>query len=151
MTDRKTHRFRPAVDRLEPLCLLSAGLRGPALVHQNKVVDLRTTPIGADALAALSQATPSEARRSISLDSLTANDKNRKVTGSASATYDVGGPLTAQVRFTTSIDRPRVQDVKVSMNRRPSLITAGQKAQVARAVVNFLKADRAQISAALTK
>ena len=43
MPKAMTRRFRPSLDRLEPVCLLSAGLRGRALVHQQNVVDLKPT------------------------------------------------------------------------------------------------------------
>jgi hypothetical protein len=148
MPRAKSRSFRPAVDRLEPLCLLSAGLHSPAVVHSLTVVDLKPTQVGADALIALSNSTPHSSRKSLVVNSLTADDATNIVSGRATEVYHFSfiGSLTATISFKTSIDTPRVQDVHVSVNKFGSLILRGStKLKVQRTVVSFIQRDHAAI------
>jgi hypothetical protein len=115
-------------------------------------VDQKPNVIGADALRTLQQATPDTFRQDLTLNRLTADDVRRKVSGSAAAVYNIAGvgSVTANVNFTTSLDRPKTGDVKVTIARRfGSFLNANRKAQVARAVVGFIRQDHDQIDAAL--
>lgn len=144
--------FRPFVDRLESICLLSAGLKPPAVVHAMAVVDLKGTPVGADALTALRNSTPSSGRQKLVVNSLTADDSTNTVSGRATGLYKFSfiGSITATISFKTSIEAPRVKDVQVSVNKFSSFILKGStKLKVQKAVVQFLNQDRDQIVAAL--
>lgn len=145
--------FRPAVDRLESLCLLSAGLHAPAAVaHVLTIVDLKPTPVGADVLDAISNSAPHSGRKSLAVNTLTADDATNTITGRASATYHFAfiGNLSATISFKSSIDAPSTKDVHVSVSKFGSLILRGStKLKIQKAVVSFIQRDHDLIVAQL--
>jgi hypothetical protein len=140
------------MDRLEPICLLSAGLHSHALVHQLDVVDLRRSSIGRDTVRAISSATASFQRKGISLDVLRADTTNRTVSGAARVTYKVGFFLTvtSNIQFTTSLENPQPGDVKNSVSNFGVFLTSKAKLKVQNAIVNVIHRDHDKIVAALT-
>lgn len=143
--------FRPAVERLETVCLLSTVLKPAAVVHARAVIDLKPTTVGADALQALKDSTPTTGRQRLVVNRLTAEDATNQVAGKATGNYRVSilGSITATIVFKTDIDNPRAKDVKVSVDRFGSFLTSGAKLKVQRAVVNFLRRDHDKIEALL--
>src|SRR3954454_13496583 len=119
MSTAKHRKFRPALDRLEPLCLLSAGLHPrTALVHQENIVDLKPTQVGRDTLRAISQSTLKFGRGTITLNALTADDVTRTVRGAATVSYRISlfTKVTSNIVFQTSLDDPKPGDVKVNLD-----------------------------------
>ncbi len=153
MHPARSRSYRPVFDRLESLCLLSAGLHAPAAVaHALTVVDLKPTVVGRDALATLSNSTPRSGRRSLVLNSLAADSSTNLITGKATESYQFSfiGTVTASISFKTSIDAPRTQDVRVTVNRFSSLLLKGStKLKIQKAVVSFIQRDHDQIVALL--
>lgn len=153
MHHAKSRSFRPIVDRLESLCLLSGGLGAPAAVaHVLTVVDLKPTVVGTDALSALNNSTPHSGRKSLLVNSLTADDSTNTISGKATESYHFSfvGTLTASISFKTSIDAPSTQDVHVTVNKFSSLLLRGStKLKIQKAVVSFIQRDHDQIVAQL--
>ncbi len=146
----KSRRFRPSIDRMEPICLLSGGIHGAA-VHALTVVDLKPTQIGADAIQAISNSTPHGSRQKIVLSKLTADSSTNTISGLASETYKVPiiGTITVTVQFKTNIDTPKPGDVKVSLSKFGAFFSSSKKLTVQKGVVSFLKHDHDQIVALL--
>ncbi|MDB5350379.1 MAG: hypothetical protein JWN86_1626 [Planctomycetota bacterium] len=150
MPTSKSRKFRPRLDRLEPICLLSAGVHGPAMVHQYKVVDLKTSTIGHDTAIAIASSTSSFRRNSITLDALTADDTSRTVSGSAQVKYKIGffGTVTSSIQFTTNLDNPRPNDIKVSISKYGIFVSSKARAKVGTAIASVIRRDHDQIVAA---
>lgn len=121
-------------------------------VHVLTVVDLKPTTVGSDALDTLDNSTPHSGRKSLALNSLTANDSTNTLSGKATETYHFSfvGTLTATISFKTSIDAPRTADVHVTVNKFGSILLRGStKLKIQKAVVAFIQRDHDQIVAQL--
>ena len=144
-------RFRPRLDRLEPIQLLAGGLRHAAMVHPAATVDLKGTGVAHDAALAIYHATASFRRDGVYVAVLTADDASRTIRGGAVVTYKIPvlGEVTSTVRFKTNIDNPRPRDVKVSVSKFGNFVRKGDRDKVALAVVRIIRRDHDQIVAAL--
>ena len=147
-----SRKFRPTLERLETVCLLSGGVHASAVVHAMTIVDLKPTTVGTDAISTISNSTPHSRRGPIHLVILMADSSTNTITGFATETYKIPiiGNITATIQFKTDIDSPKPGNIKVSANKFSSfIITSRTKSSVQRAVVNFLKQDHDQIVALL--
>jgi hypothetical protein len=133
------------------MCLLSAGVHSSAIVHALAVVDLKPTQVGKDALAAIGNVSPRSYRQKIVIKSLTADSSTNTIFGVALETYKVPivGTVTATIQFKTNIDTPKAGDVKASVNKFGSLLTASRKKTIQNGVVQFLKKEHQLIVNAL--
>ena len=148
MTNPKRRVFRPRFDLMESKCLLSGGA-GLATVHQESIVNLLPTQVGADALNAVEESAPHTDRQRIVFRTLTANSAAGTISGTALGLYHVPiiGSLTATIKFTTSIDAPRAKDVKVSLNKYNIFLKASDRNRIAEAVATFIQNDQSAIQA----
>ena len=147
-----SRKFRPSLDRLENLCLLSGGVHGAAMVHALKVVDLTSTTVGDDAVTAVNFSTPHNRRKSINLVMLNADSSTNTISGVVTETYKFPliGTITTTTQFRTNIDTPNPANVKLTANKfSVFFVTPHTKKNVQRAIINFLNQDHAQIVALL--
>ena len=150
-TKSGTRSYRPSVDRLEPLRLLSAGLSTPAQVHADKVVDLSGTQVARDITNAVAHSTVKFTRGKILLTGLTVDDSTRMIRGGTTATYKLGflAKVTSNVAFQTSVDSPAPADVKTYLSKFNSFLSRKDRVKVANAVAQVLVKDHDLIIAAM--
>lgn len=151
MNASKGRTFRPRIESMESRCLLSAGLAGPpgAVVHQDAVVNLAPTPVGADVLTAIRKTAPHSGHPKFALRNLTADSAAGTVTGAVVGVYGepIIGSITVIIRFTTSLSAPRPGDVKISLSKFNSFLSSKTRLKVEKAVVSLLQRDHDQIVA----
>lgn len=152
MPTSKTRRnFRPGLDRLEGLCLLSGGVRAAAATLPPGVVDLKPTSIARDLNRAILDSTASFRREGVLVTTLTADDATDTIRGGAVVSYKIPvlGSVTSTIRFRTSVENPRPRDVKVSVSKFGAFVRRGDRDKVALAIVKILRKDHDQIVAAM--
>src|SRR5947209_8634238 len=74
-TARTRPSFRPSVDRLETIRLLSGG------VHAESVIDLKPTTVAVDLVRTVAANSPRTGRQSVVVSRLTADDSTNLITG----------------------------------------------------------------------
>ena len=138
--------FRPSLERLETLQLLSAGGATAS------VVNLKGTKIGRDAYLAIAGSTATFQRDNIYIHSLNYKGATDTVRGGAVVTYKIPvlGSVTSTIRFKTSLTRPRTRDVSVSVDKYSEFVSNKDRLKVATAIVNLITHDRQAIQDAST-
>lgn len=135
-SSRNRSRFRPAVDRLETLCLLST-------------VDLTGSSVGVDVVRAVGTSTPRTGRQSVALKTLSADDATDLISGTVLERHKFAiiGTVTTTVRFKTSIESPKPGDVQVTLDRFNGFLSSSARTKVAKAVANVIRRDHDAIVA----
>lgn len=152
MNPKKTRNLRPGVESMETKALMSAGLGSVhelAAKPKGIVVDLRSTQVGADALAAITTVAPTQFRQQLVLQTLKADGRTGKLNGTVLGVYVVPGIGTVRTTVTvsTKVDSPRASDVKISLGKLSSQVPAATRAQITAGVVDFIRRDAAVIDA----
>lgn len=161
MTSDLSRRFRPVVDRLEPILSTSAVPAHVSILPTHGLIDLRSTQITTDLRDSLIRTSPHDGRQGWSLNLIKADPTTRLVYGSVTllyrarpttgffSSYKNRVKLKVDIAFATPLDNPKPGDVKVAVSRE--LYGFGQNVRntMALGVIAFLRQDHNLIAAAL--
>jgi hypothetical protein len=160
MAAPSSRRFRPCLERLDPLISPSA-VAAASILPTHGLVDLRSTQITADIRDDLLLSTPHNGRQGWSLNLIKADPATRTVYGSVtllyrirplgffSSTYATRVKLKVDIAFATNLDAPKPRDVLVSVSRSEPGFGPNVRNTMALGVIAFVKHDHDLLAAAL--
>jgi hypothetical protein len=161
MGQRKSRNFSPDLEVSEPRVLLSSAAAQASTLPPRNAIDLKPTGLITDLRNALIRTTPHDGRQGWSLNLLKVDSKTRLVYGGLGLLYQARTlpgffqsyknrvKEKVDIAFITSLDAPKINDVKVSVSRNISTFGPNVRHEMAIGIENFLKADHDQIAAAI--
>jgi hypothetical protein len=161
MDQRKPQPFRPTLDRLEDVVLMSGNVARVNHVVAHGGVDLKNTPVSTDLRTTFLKATPIDGRKAWSVRGLSIDPLSRTLHGDVGLLYKyrpvtsylvpILGTKTTKVTvtFTTNLDAPRVADIKIGSGRDFFAFNSNVKRTLSLAIVNLIKRDQALIASTI--